>query len=1574
LHVSAPKGKLPADLRAQIAEHKADILTLLRQRSSTKRAAAPPIKSRASNEPAPLSFAQERLWFLEQLEPQSVAYNICRASRLLGNLNPSALEASLNEIISRHETLRTEFRLVDGRPVQVVQPARSISIEIVDLRSMPTGAREPEIQRRIKGESEHPFDLSAGRLLRSTLLRAGDQEHVLILMTHHSASDAWSMGILTRELWTLYEAFSNRKSSPLEVLPVQYSDYAVWQRNWLRDEVFDTQLDYWKKQLDNLSVLNLPTDRPRARHQSFRGARMPITLPRALTESVNDLSNRSAVTPFMTLLAAFQVLLFRYTGQDDIVIGSPIANRRRPEIEGLIGFFVNTLVLRADLSGNPSFKELLSRVRDTCVAADANQDLPFEKLVQELQPERDLSRNPLFQVMFVLQNATNPFSGIPGLKVEPIELEVTRSPFDLSLFLREREGKYIGYIEYSTDLFNRDRIARMAGHFQTLLEAIVADPDQSLTTLSILTEAERHQILVEWNDTAADYPKDKCIHQLFEEQVERTPNAIALEFEDEQVTYRQLNCKANQLAHHLVSLGVGPERLVGVCMERSIEMVAGLLGILKAGGAYVPLDPAYPKERLRFMLKDSQVSVLLTQAKLVENRGWRMEDGDPGFLRLRSGEASILDPRLKVVCLDRNRPMIAQQGSENPRIHIDSHNLAYMIYTSGSTGQPKGVQIEHRSVVNCLCSIGREINLSQRDSWLAVTTISFDIAALELYLPLIGGSKIIVANKDERIDPVQLSARLKFSGVTVIQATPSLWQVLVEPHWESRSGVKILCGGGVLSRQLANQLLERSSSVWNLYGPTESTIWSTMTKVTVADKPLSIGRPITNTLIYILDACLQAVPIGIPGDLYIGGDGLARGYLNRPELTSEKFVANPFNNNPNSRLYRTGDRAKYLADGNIEFLGRDDNQVKIRGHRIELEEIENILNRHPAVKESVIVARDRIPSGEKDLVGYVVLNKASAADLNDVRRFLTIKLPEFMIPNVLMILEALPLMPNGKIDRSKLPPPGELPRSLNAVLIPPRSELEELVANIWRDVLQIETISVHDNFFALGGHSVLAIQIASRLQEAFNKEVSLSVLFDAPTISELAQELETIIRDAQVPELPPIVPVPRSGPLPLSMNQEHLWHLDQMMPGTHIFNMPYVYQLSGDLNVDALERSLKEIVRRHEALRTVFDVVGGSPIQVVKHGLDFQLQDIDLRGYSADDASWLAADYISNERIAPFDLAEGPLFRVTLCRMRKTRSLLLVTAHHIICDHLSMRVFRMELRSLYGVFAHGLESPLLEPKIQFGDYASWEREQIAAGKFNDQSAYWKKELTNSQIPKDVDSPNRLVNEFHAEDIHINGSLFAQIANYAKENKCTLFLIILSAVFVMAHLFGCQSYVSVGTLVSNRRKRETEYSIGHFINTIVLRKRVSSNDTFENVAIGMRRIFLKGLAAQEIPLQQVALELDKEPDSATDTLFPILVNYKKHYDVLDQNGGLKIAPLRMPSLISRTVRLPAPHDVIMDLSESSTSLTGTVYVGTHSDYDSSRHWGNYTFCKLLQSLVSRPYSSLSAVLNRLDLEG
>jgi amino acid adenylation domain-containing protein len=1530
LHVSAPKNKLPTDLRAQIAERKADILALLRQRSLTKRIAAPPIKPRASSEPAPLSFAQERLWFLEQLEPQSVAYNICRASRLFGNLNTSALEASLNEIISRHETLRTAFRLVDGRPVQFVQPARNISIKIADLRSMATEERDSEIQRRIKAEVERPFDLSAGQLLRCTLLRVSDQEHVLILMTHHSASDAWSMGILTRELWTLYEAFSNGKPSPLAFLPVQYSDYAVWQRNWFQSEVLDAQLAYWKKQLENFSILNLPTDGTRPPRQSSKGARFSITLPQKLTASLNELSNRIAVTPFMTLLTAFQVLLYRYTGQEDIVVGSPVANRRRPEIEGLIGFFVNTLVLRADLSGNPSFRELLVRVKDTCVAADANQDLPFEKLVQELQPERDLSRNPLFQVMFVLQNATRPFSGIAGLRVEPIEIETTRSPFDLSLFLREREGKYIGYIEYSTDLFDRDRIERMASHFQTLLEAIVSDPDQSIATLPILAEAERHQILVEWNDTAADYPKDKCIHQLFEAQVELTPDAIALEFEDKQITYRELNCKANQLAHYLISLGIGPEKLVGICVERSIEMVIGLLGILKAGGTYIPLDPAYPKERLRFMLEDANISVLVTQENLLD----RTKD-------------STLSTQCVDVCLDRDAPVIEKQHPENPNSWIAPDKPAYVIYTSGSTGAPKGVIGTHSGAVNRFNWMWQKFPFEPNEKCCVNTSLSFVDSIWELFGPMLKGvSTTLIPNAVVRDTP-RFVQRLAQQRITRLVLVPSLLQSFLD----TVSGIHSLLpdlkiwssSGESLSKEFADRF--RTSlpgrTLLNLYGSSE--VAADVTFYDCCDRDqganMGVGRPISNTQIYILDSGLQPLPTGVPGELYVGGAGLARGYLNRTELTNERFIQNPFNRDRNSRLYKTGDLARYRPDGNIEFLGRVDNQVKIRGFRIELGEIEATLDLHPAVKESLVVAHERQAASERELVGYVVLDKASAPDINGVRAYLVTKLPAFMIPSVLVKLDALPQTPNGKIDRSKLPSPEESPRDLNAVPIPPRSELEELVANIWRHVLQIENVSVHDNFFALGGHSLLAIQIVSRLQKALNKEVPLRILFDAPTIAELGQELETIIRDGHAPELPPIVRAPRDGPLPLSMNQEHLWYLDKALPGTHFFNMPYVYRLSGELNVEALEMALSEIIRRHEALRTVFAEIDGRPVQIIKDGSTFHLPTEDLRGGTPDDLSQQAAVLLLEERGQPFDLATGPLFESKLLRLTDRESFMLVTMHHIISDQWSMQVFYREMVSIYEAYSQGRHSPFGGLPFQFGDHAVWEKRLLKSGLLDRQQEYWKQQLAGPLPELEfMKSPTRnkeLSFRSSRQPIELDETLFRGIKALARRESCTPFMIILAALDLALYALTGQEDIRIGTLVANRRRREAESAIGHLLNTVVLRIKLSPSLSCGQLLRQVREITLAGYAHQELPFEHLARVLETEIRIKRGSLFQVLLSY--------HNSGFQ--PINLPGLTFASLgwQLPVSDsevtltacDLIVNITETSTKLTGSVNYKTDS---------------------------------------
>ncbi|MFW5762801.1 MAG: amino acid adenylation domain-containing protein [Coleofasciculus sp.] len=1037
----------------------------------------------------PLSFAQARLWFLEQLEPGNPFYNQSAAVHLLGRLNLAALEQSFNEILRRHEVLRTTFTVVEGQPVQVIAPTLPLTLPVVDLQELPEAERKGEVLRRATEEGQQSFNLSKAPLLRCTLLRLDEIEYVLLFTMHHIISDAWSKGVLLRELAILYEAFSIGKPSPLPELPIQYADFAVWQQQWLQGEVLETQLTYWRHQLEGSPpLLELPTDRTRPPVQTFRGATQSFILPKALTEALKELSKQEDVTLFMTLLAAFKTLLYRYTGQNDILVGSPIANRNRSEIEGLIGFFVNTLVMRTNLGGRPSFRELLSRVRNVALAAYAHQDLPFERLVNELQLERDLSHTPLFQVMFEFGNTPISALALPGLTLNLLETESSTAKFDLSLSMRETEQGLIGSLEYNTDLFDAGTIARMLGHFQTLVASILANPDQPLEDLQLLTDAEKQQLLVEWNDTGADYPQNQCIHQLFEAQVEQTPDAVAVVFEDQQLTYRELNARANQLAHHLQKLGVKPEGLVGLCVERSLEMVVGVLGILKAGGAYVPLDPGYPQERLVFMLEDANVPVLLTTETLLS--------------RLPEYQA-------QVVYLDADWEQISQERDRNPISQVTTQNLAYLIYTSGSTGKPKGVQILHSALVNFLSAMRLTPGLTQEDTLLSVTPLSFDIAALELYLPLIVGARLVVVHREVAADGTRLLEQLASSGATVIQATPATWRMLLAAGWEGSGSLKILCGGETLNRELAIELLERGTELWNLYGPTETTIWSTAYKVDSqksdfrGGEVISIGRPIANTKLYVLDQNQQPVPVGIIGELHIGGLGLARGYLDKPELTSEKFISNPFNSDPASRLYKTGDLVRYRPDGTLEYISRMDHQVKIRGFRIELGEIEAVLSQHPAVRETVVLAHEKV-QGDKRLIAYIVTQQQPAPSISDLRHFLKEKLPEYMVSSVFVPLEALPLTPNGKVDRNALPVPDNFSPDLDVAYVMPRNEVEQRVAKIWQDILGVEQVGIYDNFFELGGHSLLATQVISQMCKAFQVELPLRHLFEAPTVADQA--------------------------------------------------------------------------------------------------------------------------------------------------------------------------------------------------------------------------------------------------------------------------------------------------------------------------------------------------------------------------------------------------------------------------------------------------------------------------------------
>lgn len=1035
---------------------------------------------------APLSFGQQQLWLLAQLIPNTPVYNEAVTVHLPGPLDVAALEQSFNEILRRHEAWRTSFPTVDGQPVQKIHPAPTLSLPIVDLQYLPESEREAEALRLATEDTQQSFDLAHGLLLRATLMRLDDADHRLFLTLHHIIFDGVTVyQVFLPELRALYEAFAAGQPSLLPDLPIQYADFAAWQREWLQGKVLAEQLAYWKKQLAGApTTLALPSDRPRPALPTYRGAIRSFALSKSLTDALRAFSGREASTLFMTLAAAFNTLLYRYTGQEDILIGTATSGRKLPEVQRLMGVFINILVMRTNLSGNPPFHELLRRVREVTVEATAHPDIPFEYLVKELQPDREMGQNPFFQVLLMLEPAVPALPS--GWTLTHMEVETGTSKFDLSLILEDRPEGLLALFEYSTDLFEAATIERLVGHFQTLLEGIVAHPEQRLSDLPLLTAAERQQLLVERNTTQVAYPQDMCLHQLFEAQVERTPGAVAVVYKGMRLTYRELNVKANRLAHHLRQLGVGPEVLVGLCMERSLDMVVGLLGILKAGGAYVPLDPTYPPERIAFMLSDAQVPVLLTQQRLV--------------IQLATQTA-------QVVCLDSDEAELVQHSGANPLAMATSDNLAYVIYTSGSTGRPKGVQVLHHALVNFLLSMRQQPGLTAEDTLLAVTTLSFDIAALELFLPLIVGTRLVIASQDIVANGAALAEILARSHVTVMQATPITWRILLAAGWQGDQHLKILCGGEALPLELARQLLPKAASFWNMYGPTETTIWSSICKIEPGDKSVSIGHPIANTQIYLLDAQLQLVPIGVPGELYIGGDGLARGYLNRPELTTERFIPDPFSNRPGARLYKTGDLARYRSDGTIEVIGRLDHQVKIRGFRIELGEIEEILRQQPEVLEAVVVAREDL-HGDKRLIAYIVAAQGHSPTINKLWSYLKEKLPEYMVPSAFVLLDALPLTPNGKIDRRALPAPESTMHTAEETFVAPALPLHYQLISIWEELLDVRPIGIRNNFFYLGGHSLLAARLIHRMEQVLGKKLPLATLFAGPTIEHLAEVLQ----------------------------------------------------------------------------------------------------------------------------------------------------------------------------------------------------------------------------------------------------------------------------------------------------------------------------------------------------------------------------------------------------------------------------------------------------------------------------------
>jgi amino acid adenylation domain-containing protein len=1742
----------------------------------------PPVRPVPRGGLLPVSFPQQRLWFVERLAPDRATYNIPLSYRLRGRLYPAAFAAALGEVVRRHETLRTRFVELDGQPWQeILPPAAPFVLPVIDLAGLPEERRERELARVGRAESGMPFDLTAG-LMRSRLIRLGEREHVFLITLHHIAFDGWSEEVLRRELSALYAAALTGHPAHLPEMSIQYADFAAWQRSW-PEGVLAEQLAYWSRRLGGVATLEIPTDRPRPPVQTFRGGYEPFTIGPEIGRALHTLVDERGVTLFMVMLAGWQALLHRVSGQADVAVGSPVANRTRSEIEGLIGFFVNMLAFRTDFGGDPSFAEVLARLRRTALEAYDHADVPFERLVDELRLERDLSRNPVVQVMFALQNAGVEDLRLPGIALERLDFAVPVAKFDLTLWLQEEdEGGFKGWIEFNADLFDRPTMTRLAGHLVSVLEAVSARPEDPMSSIDLLTPHERRQILEEWNDTRVAFPETVLIHQFFEARVDRAPGALAAVWEDRSITYGGLEARSNRLARLLRQRGLERGAPVGVWMERSIDMLAGVLGVLKAGGYYLPLDPAWPAERVESILGTCEAPAILTRSAHlgpvlemqwrlprlsevicldVETPGPAPETVDAGgisavfdlvaeaavdrvtaggfvssytgepfsgaevdeyrdrvlslaepwigpekrVLEIGSGSGLILweiAPRVaRAVGLDasaltqeRNRERAAGLGLDNvelpvgfaheiagwpegsfdlvilastvqffpgplylekivaealrllvpggglviadvpdarrqeelrrtideqralhglpsrqdaPKIlsldedlfrdlaalpaagavsvlhretgfdnelgfrydvvltrdgkevekprrkrlwtswHVEEQaadrlpavaspeDLAYIIHTSGSTGQPKGIAVQHRPVANLFAWLNPAFGIGPDDRVLFVTSLCFDLSVYDIFGLLAAGGCVHVASEDELRDAEALTRLLVEEPITLWDSAPAAL-VRLAPLFPAKPAAhsrlrRVMLSGDWIPVTLPDRVRAAfpHAVVTSLGGATEATVWSNWYPIGEVDPTwpsIPYGRPIDNARYHVLDAGLLPCPIGVPGDLYIGGEVLCVGYSHQPAVTAAAFLPDPFSGVPGARIYRTGDRARWFADGNLEFLGRVDQQVKIRGFRIELGEIEVALARHPEIREAVVLAREDVP-GDKRLVAYVVpVVGAVAPAAGELREFLRHGLPDYMIPAAFVELDHLPVTANGKLDRRALPAPRWDHAEEGEEIELPVTTTERLLAGLWSEILGVDPVGRNDDFFDLGGHSLLATQLVARLREVFGAEVPLRAVFQAPSLADLAAEIDAIVAElaakredgsAPADSGPVLRPVPREGMLPLSASQLRQWFLVQLDPGSAAYNLPVTVQLDGDLRVDALAAALGEIVRRHEALRTTFDSAGGRPYAVIAPALDLPLTPplpvADLsslpEGEREAEARRLAGDDLGR----PFDLVRGPLLRTTLIRLGAAGHVLAVTFHHIVFDGSSLGVFLRELAALYEAFAAGRPSPLPELPVQYVDYAAWQREWMEGPGLAGQLDYWKRQLASAprvlDLPTDRPRPAVQSHEGRLMRLDAHPSLASGLKTLTSREGVTLFMAVLSGYATVLGRYTGQEDLNIGSFVANRRHEALERLIGFFVNTLVLRADLSGDPTFRELLARTREMTLDAFERQELPFEQLLDELQIERDPSRTPLFQAMIGVQ----------NFAIPSIQTPGLALQTIGLTDKERSTTDLS-------------------------------------------------------
>lgn len=1794
----------------------------------------------------PLSFDQQRFWFIAHLVPGSSSYNIHSAFQIAGPLNVTALEQSLSAIVARHEALRTVFPTVDGRPIPVIREAAPVRLPRTDLRHVADSEREDEALRVAAAEAQHAFDFAEGPLYRYRLIQLGDSAHILVSTVHHIVFDGWSIGVFARELSLFYDAFTRSLPSPLPALPIQYVDYAAWQRTRIEGELRERQLAYWRQQLEGAPrLLELPSDHPRPPIQNFRGAHKSFRLSEELSIGLRALSRAEGTTLFMTLMAAFQALMFRYTGQEEVVVSTGVANRDRRETEPLIGCLINILLFRTSFAGNPSFREVLRRVRDVALGAFANQDLPFEQLVEELQPERDLSYNPLTQIMFVLLNAPHTPLELSGLDVTPLDVETAASPYDVVVHMCDSEAQLVGWLDYNSDLFDPSTIDRLLDHFVVLLEAVARDSAQSVLTLPLLTSAERHRMLVEWNDTAWEFPHDRCLHELFEQQASRAPAATAIVFGDQLCTYAELDHRANQLARHLQTLGVGPDVLVGLCVERSMEMVIGILGIMKAGGAYVPLDPTYPRTRLDTMLQQTKAAVLLTQERLRP---------------VLAGAAP------HIIHLDSEWSAIDGHGGTKPDCAVTPRHLCYVIFTSGSTGTPKGISLEHRGVVNNIVDLNRRHGVGPADRMLALSSLSFDMCVYEVLGTLEAGGTIIMPLPESLREPADWAVLVRRHQVTVWNSAPALLKMYVDyvcdrPDLWPRQLKVVILGGDWVPVSLPDRVKAMAPAVQFIVlgGATEASIHSTIFPVEETDPTwtsIPYGRPMYNQKVYVLNSALEPVPIGVVGELYLGGIGLGRGYFERPDLTAERFLDNPFI--AGERIYRTGDLTRFRPDGVLELIGRVDYQVKLRGLRIECGEIESTLRQHPGVREAIVAAKDF--GGDKRLVAYIrpspqtaqpvcqllelekngrlngwqkgelpngmalVFGSKSEAEfgykeifeedaydrngivlhdgdrvfdvganigmfalrigqrypgarvyafepvpptfellklnttihglnidlfniglssgprvetltyyphlslisskfadgdadratvksflrnehagvaddalldelltdrlsseqvpcemrslsqviaeqgidridllkidvergeldvlagieerdwakikqlvvevydiddranritaglerrgytvtveqdsmledtpyrnvfarraaqhpprngngvpaesraaskrwvgsgplIEDIRLFVKGKLSEYMVPSAFVLLDELPLSPNGKIDRKALPMPASAVAAKPRTPERPLTPTEEILAGIWTMVLDVGQVGLQDDFFALGGHSLLGTQMFSQVRERFQVELPLRTLFEASTLAGLASRIDEVRRsDPDLAPVRPLEPAAKLGPLPLSFAQLRYWFIDQLLPGNPSYNIPIAYRLVGPLDVRAIEAALGGIVKRHEVLRTTFRVVDGEPFQEIGPAYSVDLPIVDFRNLPAEASEAELQRHAAEETQRPFDLSQGPLVRGTLVRMGDQEHVLLLTMHHIASDGWSLGVFARELSSLYEAHLSGAPSTLPEPVIQYADYAAWQREHLQGARLQEQIDYWTRQLADAptELELPADHPRPSVQTLAGARYHfeLSSSLTPAIEALSRDEGTTSFMTLLAAFNIFLYAESGQDDLLVGSPFANRTRAETEGLIGPFVNTVVLRTKLEGQLTFRAILRRVREVILGADAHQDLPFDKVVHAVRAPRDPSRNPLFQ--VNFRL--------VTAPLTPLCLPGIEASALPseyLSSKFDAAMELSLTPERFHGYLEYSTDLFLESSVARMSRTFASVLEEVLANPDRAL-----------